>query len=44
MNIFAWIMDFPFKGNRAANAAVAILILYFWAVVISRLLGLDTSR
>jgi hypothetical protein len=33
-------MDFPFKGNRVANAAISILILYFWAVVVSWLLGL----
>jgi hypothetical protein len=40
MSILAWIVDFPIRGNRAGNVAIAALFIYFWAVVISRLLEL----
>ncbi|HEX6002094.1 MAG TPA: hypothetical protein VFZ16_22280 [Hyphomicrobiaceae bacterium] len=34
--------DFPIKGNRGGNIAIAIavVLIFFWAVVMSRLLGL----
>jgi hypothetical protein len=33
------IANFPFEGNRAANVAISVVLLFFWAVVVSRLDG-----